>query len=109
VAIIGFFSGPVLGMFLLGILTTRVNSLGAILGAVAGFVTSLVLWPHVLFVWYAVVGCLPTVLFGYALSLIPIGREDHDIRPMTIWGRKRVSTLPAAAPAVSILSPPSDL
>ena len=35
-AIIGFFSGPLLGMFLLGIFTMRANSLGAILAPSAG-------------------------------------------------------------------------
>jgi len=37
VAVIGFFSGPLLGMFLLGMFSMRANSMGAILGALLGF------------------------------------------------------------------------
>jgi sodium-coupled monocarboxylate transporter 8/12 len=86
-AIIGFFSGPVLGMFLLGILTTRVNSTGAILGAIAGFASALLLWNHVSFVWYSVTGCVPTLLVGYALSFFVKGKRGKDVLSMTVWGR----------------------
>lgn len=91
VAIIGFFSGPLLGMFLLGMFTTRANSLGAILGAIAGFVSAVLLWRDVSFIWYAVTGCVPTVVFGYALSValsfVPGVRPSQEVRLMTIWGR----------------------
>jgi sodium-coupled monocarboxylate transporter 8/12 len=86
-AIIGFFSGPLLGMFLLGIFTTRANSLGAILGAILGFASALLLWNHVSFIWYAVTGCVPTLLFGYALSLLRPARTGKDVYAMTLWGR----------------------
>jgi SSS family transporter len=86
-AIIGFFSGPLLGMFLLGIFTMRANSLGAILGAICGFVSAVFLWHHVSFIWYAITGCVPTVVFGYALSLLAPPRPREQVYPMTIWGR----------------------
>lgn len=88
-AVIGFFSGPLLGMFLLGMFTMRANSVGAILGALYGFAVSLLLWNSVSFLWYAVIGCVPTVIFGYMLSYAgdPLPR-DH-VFPMTIWGRSQ--------------------
>jgi SSS family transporter len=67
-AIIGFFSGPLLGMFLLGIFTTRANSFGAIFGAVIGFISAVLSWHHVSFIWYAMTGCVPTLFFGYVFS-----------------------------------------
>lgn len=94
-AIIGFFSGPLLGMFLLGIFTTRVDSRSAILGAILGFVSALFLWSHVSFIWYAVTGCLPTLLFGYTLSFLTAGRMNKDVLPMTIWEGRAPQTYPA--------------
>ncbi|MBI3852059.1 MAG: sodium/solute symporter [Verrucomicrobia bacterium] len=85
--IIGFFSGPILGMFLLGIFTMRANSLGAILGAISGFASVLLLRNHVSFIWYPVAGCAPTLLFGYAFSFLMAQRPTEDVYPMTLWGR----------------------
>ncbi len=99
VAIIAFFSGPLLGMFLLGIFTTRANSFGAILGAVVGLVAALLLWHHVSFIWYAVTGCVPTLVFGYALSFLARARPIKDVYPMTLWGRHTATSLRATEPA----------
>jgi SSS family transporter len=89
-AVIGFFSGPLLGMFLLGMFSMRANSLGAILGALCGFATAILLWHRVSFIWAAVAGCVPTVILGYAFShLAPPLPRDH-VYPMTIWGRKKI-------------------
>lgn len=85
--IIAFFGGPLLGMFLLGIFTMRTTSLGAIAGAILGFAFALVLWSHVSFIWYAVIGCVPTVVFGYVLSFLGPRRARAEVYPMTIWGR----------------------
>ena len=86
-AVIGFFSGPLLGMFLLGMFSLRATSPGAILGAVCGFVAALVLRNHVSFIWYPVAGCVPTVLLGYLLSYLTPG-PIKDVYPMTVWGRR---------------------
>ena len=85
--IVGFFSGPLLGMFLLGIFTTRANSLAVIVGAVLGFAIALILRNHISFIWYPVAGCVPTLLLGYALSYITAPPRHEKVYPMTIWGR----------------------
>ncbi|MEX0642526.1 MAG: sodium/solute symporter [Pirellulales bacterium] len=85
--VIGFFSGPLLGMFLLGMFSMRANSLGAILGALCGFAVALLLRNHVSFIWFAVTGCVPTLFFGYLLSHLAPSEPREHVYPMTIWGR----------------------
>lgn len=102
VAIIGFFSGPLLGMFLLGMFTTRATSLGAIVGAITGFVSAVLLWHHVSLIWYAVAGCVPTVVFGYVFSLvhglISTVEPSKEIHAMTIWRRAEAVPVPVTEP-----------
>ena len=86
--IIGFFSGPLLGLFLLGIFTTRANAFGAVVGAGVGFVVALLLCQYVSFIWYAVIGCAPTVISGYVLSFVAPPRPPQEVLPMTIWHRE---------------------
>ena len=87
IAVIGFFSGPLLGMFLLGMFSMRANSRGAILGALCGFASALLLRNHVLFIWYAFTGCVPTLIFGYLFSYLAPSEPRERVYPMTIWGR----------------------
>src|SRR6185369_14918403 len=88
-AVIGFFTGPLLGTFLLGMFSMRANSMGAILGALCGFASALLLRSHVSFIWYAVTGCVPTIIFGYVLSFLAPPEPPEHVYPMTIWGRNK--------------------
>jgi SSS family transporter len=85
--VIGFFSGPLLGMFLLGMLSMRANSVGAILGALCGFASAYYLSSHVSFIWYSIAGCVPTVILGYLFSFLAPPEPREHVYPMTIWGR----------------------
>ncbi len=93
VAVIGFFTGPLLGMFLLGMFSTRANSVGAVVGALMGFAATLFLWDKVSFVWYGVIGCFPTLLCGYLFSFITPSRHSKDIYAMTVWGRDQAFSI----------------
>jgi len=66
-----FFTGPLLSIFLLGILTRRATSCGVILGAVCGLVATFFVatFTNVSWMWYIVVGCGVTFAIGYLLSL----------------------------------------
>ena len=88
-AVIGFFSGPLLGMFLLGMFTLLANSTGAILGAIAGFLVAFLLRNHVSFIWYAVTGCVPTIIVGYLISYAASPEPIQKVYSMTIWGRSK--------------------
>ncbi len=75
-SVIGLVGGPMLGLFLLGIFSRRVDSRGAILGCVAGFLAPIGLMFYktvppgggdpvpISFLWFSMIGCLVTVLVG---------------------------------------------
>ena len=94
--IAGPFGGPVLGVFILGILTRRANSVGTILGALLGLTAAwvLALTGKVAFTWYGSIGCYTTVLTGYGLSLLGprlgLWKSSalEQIRPLTVFRNK---------------------
>src|SRR5258706_8658307 len=68
--IIGLIGGPLIGLFLLGILTRRATARGALAGWIGGLVVTL--WvcfgTTVSFLWYAMTGCLTTMAVGFVVS-----------------------------------------
>lgn len=66
-------NGPVLGVFLLGILTSRTTGTGACLGLLAGFCLNLGFWqflPNVSWLWWNVFGLLATLIVGWATCIL---------------------------------------
>jgi SSS family solute:Na+ symporter len=66
-------NGPLLAVFLMGMLSRRVNGQGALLGLVAGFSGNLWLWryaPDISWLWWNVIGFLVAYAAGYAISLV---------------------------------------
>jgi SSS family transporter len=63
--------GSLLGVFLLGILTKRVQQTSAMLAMIAGLLLMIYirLETHIAFTWYVVIGTITTFLTGYVLSL----------------------------------------
>ncbi len=124
------FSGVLLGVFLLGLLTRRANSAGAMAGAALGFAVTIAaplarrvadaaigygitLPPEVMAAvrglnsistfYYATLGTLSTVLFGYGVSLLFPGPPaakliglSHRVRPVS--GPTPRGSLPAMNP-----------
>lgn len=77
-------NGPILGVFLLGILTKRVCGSGAVIGLIFGFLTNIVFWiyiPEVTWPWWNMIGCL--VCFGFGLLFSLIKQENKDIEQYT--------------------------
>lgn len=76
----GFFTGSLLGIFILGMLSTRTTAPGVLGGALCGFaaVVSAAQWTSMNFLWYAPLGSVVTLVTGYLLSLattrIPLGK-----------------------------------
>lgn len=66
-------NGPLLAVFLLGMLTRRANQIGVLVGLALGFTTNLVLWrwaPGVSWLWWNVIGFGITYGFGFLTSLL---------------------------------------
>ena len=62
--------GPILGVFLLAILTKRTTDLGAVAGLIFGVAFDLYLWTQtsVVWLWWNVFGCFVTMIVGYLVS-----------------------------------------
>lgn len=69
--VMGMLGGPLLGVFLLGMLNRRATSQGALLGAFFGSVglAYVVFKTPVSFMWYAAFGCVGTFILGSLFSL----------------------------------------
>lgn len=80
-SIIGLVGGPLLGLFLLGVFTKKVDSRGALYGCLAGFLVLIFLFfyktaptpgatpaPLVSFLWFTMIGCIITMTVGWLAS-----------------------------------------
>ena len=64
-------NGPVLGVFMLGILTKRANGSGACVGLLFGFITNICFWlyfPSISWLWWNVIGFIVTFGCGQLVS-----------------------------------------
>lgn len=74
-------NGPILGVFLLGILTQKVNGTGAITGLVLGFMTNVIFWvfiPDVSWPWWNVIGCLICFGIGYLSTIFKTETKEVE-------------------------------
>ena len=65
-------NGPLLAVFLMGMLTRRVNGPGATAGLIVGFAVNLLLWryaPKISWLWWNVIGFFVAYGAGYLISL----------------------------------------
>ncbi|MBN2581261.1 MAG: sodium/solute symporter [Pirellulales bacterium] len=97
---LNFFGGILLGVFLLGILTRRTNSLGIWIGVGSGLaVTMAVMAPsfffslqpgekQISFLWINIIGCTVTMAVGYAASFFGRPPDPRKIAGMIFWDRK---------------------
>lgn len=74
------FAGPLLGMFLLGMLSKRANSFGVIAGAVVGAAATVwvTYYTKTHWMWYFVVGCMAGWISGYFLSFLQSSQHDEE-------------------------------
>jgi sodium-coupled monocarboxylate transporter 8/12 len=87
--VISLVGGPLIGLFLLGMISARANARGALTGWAAGFVATL--WvafgTRVSFLWWAAFGAAVTVGVGLAASLLGARPADRQIDGLT-WSRR---------------------
>ena len=84
--IFGFFGGPLLEVFLLAALTRRTHSIGALLGLVAGTLTTVlaVRYTALNFMLYGMIGTLACFFVGMFVSLVVPARR-RDLNGLTVW------------------------
>jgi SSS family transporter len=88
--VISLIGGPLIGLFLLGMVLTRTTARGALVGWAAGL--AMTIWvcfgTKVSFLWYALFGCATTMVVGYVVSLLGPPPSDRQLDGLT-WARKR--------------------
>lgn len=82
--VMGLVGGPVLGLFLLGMLFKRTNAPGAVIGWLAGVGVLIPVCFHsdVSFLWYTLIGLIATLLAGWSTSWLfppPLARQLNDL------------------------------
>jgi Na+/proline symporter len=86
ITVIGFFTGPLLAMFLLGVLTTRTNQAGVLLGALMGTSAAwYVSTQEVSWLLWGPTGCGVGLAAGYLLSHLFAAPDREAILPLTVW------------------------
>ena len=95
---VGYFAGPVLGLFLLGILTERTNGRGAVVGVATAFLTVIVAvnferWTGTPFpiggIWITALGCTVTLLVGGLASRAWPAPSDEQLDGLCLRRRQR--------------------
>jgi len=83
--VIGLIGGPLIGLFLLGILFRRATSRGALVGWIGGLVITL--WvcfgTRISFLWYAMTGCIATMVIGYIVSHFGPAPDPKQLKGLT--------------------------
>ncbi|MEY4940396.1 MAG: hypothetical protein RIQ93_2131 [Verrucomicrobiota bacterium] len=81
--VIGLIGGPLVGLFLLGILFKRASARGALLGWMAGL--GMTLWvcfgTRISFLWYSMTGCVTTITVGMLCSLVFVASDRRAPAP----------------------------
>ena len=98
-SVMGLFSGPLLGIFLLGLLSRRANTFGVSIGAIVGLGLTVCAnygWTvtgadgtevHISFAWPIVIGTVSTCVIGFFASFVfpPPGKDQ--LKNLTCWTR----------------------
>lgn len=75
-------NGPILALFLMGILTRRVNGRGAVTGLLSGFGANAVMWiffsPEVSWLWWNVIGFAVTFAVGLGVGALTQTKADRE-------------------------------
>ncbi|CAN5450828.1 hypothetical protein BH09VER1_BH09VER1_35980 [soil metagenome] len=90
--IAGFFGGPLLGIFFLGVLSRRANAWGALIGAIVGFgvIVGTAFGSGVSFIWYALIGAVVTYAVGEVASRF-FAPPNETQRSFTMSGRPKLA------------------
>ncbi len=83
-------NGPILAVFILGVLTRKTSGVGAVSGLIIGLLFNAALWvfvSSVSWLWWNVIGFLVTFGVGWAVSYI---KPNEKVAEGVVWKRGRV-------------------
>ncbi|HZS53963.1 MAG TPA: sodium/solute symporter [Bryobacteraceae bacterium] len=84
------FTGPLLGLYLLGMFTRRSHQIGVFVGGSAGTIIALLVafyWTSMGFIWANVYGLLTALLVGYLFSVATPGLRRRNTDDEPTWRR----------------------
>ena len=89
VKLFGLIGGPLLGLFLLGMLTRRANARGAFVGWLAGAVAtvSVAACTETSFLWYPILGSVSAFVIGWVASHLWPPQDDASLTGLT-WSTR---------------------
>lgn len=103
--VIQSFTGPLFGIYLLGMFTQRARSEAALLGGLAGAATSVYVafFSDLSFLWPSAFGLLATLLVGYGLSLAgaPPTAEQRELTFHAVMSRPELEPIRKVPNAVA--------
>ena len=84
-AIAGFSSGILVGVFALGVLTRRVGQVSAMIGVIEGTLVLCMIkyWTQIAWPWYAPIGAAVTIAFGLIASIVFDSNHRHRMSQET--------------------------
>jgi sodium-coupled monocarboxylate transporter 8/12 len=88
-----FFAGPLVGIFLLGVITRRASAWPVLISGILGFVAAGASsrWTQIHWLWYAPVGLIVTFLIGYLGSLLMPQPNSAEVGKYTLKGSGRLT------------------
>jgi SSS family transporter len=91
-----FFAGPLVGIFLLGILTKRASAWPVVISSVLGFAATAAAaqWTSVHWLWYSPIGCAVTLILGYTSSLLAPQPNRAEMERYTLAGSRKFAVNP---------------
>ncbi len=88
-SIFGLMGGPLLGLFLLGMLSRRANAVGASLGWLLGLGVLLPIYlsTKISFLWFTMIGCVVTMAAGWCLSFFLPAPKSQQLQGL-VWNAR---------------------
>lgn len=90
------FYGPILGVFILAILTKKTHALGANIGIVIGVLFNIYLWlfvPQIFWFWWNAIGCIITIFIGIIVSYGIKRKVNHNLDIIYFAGKREIALL----------------